>query len=695
MPRTLAAVILAGGLYALFMPVSAEMEPIGETIQVAGASARLRQRLAELETRLRQRADATIVDEIVKIIEENGEDLISVDGRRYIPARYWAQALLSRSAPDQLAAYRLRIEPVAAQLLLHWQQKRDETAVRELIDRYALTSAARTALLEYGDWLLERGEAMAAAAVWEHLQPQSTAEWIHSDVQNVPPGQGATLAAAVAARQILSLLLQGEVSQAQQHWQRFDQRYPQIQGRLAGRQGVYSEILAALLRQPPPYPQPALAGRGWHTFGGQPSRNPRLWALPAGMTSRPTWQSELMLTPRILVEGDQSPFHQPWPSAVAAEGRIFLTDGYRLYSFDARTGRPQGVLNVTAPPAEPLSPGSIPCPTLTLTPDGVYLRTGAFPVRPPPGKEERANGGDLVYVRFQRTPVTTWRWHKQWQLAPPAENYFWQGTPLVIDRRLYVAYGRLEGGRIHHGIACYDPADGSTPPPLRWRVDVCSGPHWPTPRLGIRQELLTWANGRLIYNTNNGAIAAVDATTGRRLWTYCYPRLTRSPDEPLALPAPALYDDGRVYAAPRDSDRILALDVLNGRLLWEVHGCQDAYLHAVSAQHLFVTVRRPLAALLAVNVRTGSARPQAGGWFIPAPQPLAGIAQGFLTPESFLYPTRSGLICLVPSGGNPRYYPTLSQLPLAHYLSIDDILIAVTPTHLLGCLPEHLRFPAN
>ena len=664
--------------------------PPGEEVQVVGASEQTRKRAKELEVRLQRSPDGEAVDEILRWMEENSDVLIRVDPYRYVPAGYWGQVLLSRLSPQQLQTYRLRIDPLAEQMLSRARQRGDTQALRQLIERFGLSRPAAPALLLLGDALLERGEATAALALWEHLQPEGTAEWIHPDVRQ---GADQALAAQAVARRVLALWLRSDTGLARHQWEVLRQQFPHARGRLAGEEGVYHEILAELLQRPPRYAYSLHPGQNWTTFGSRPSRNPWLALTYRCGQTYPTWRRELSLAPRVPAEGDWGGLRQPWPHPVAAERRIFLTDGFRLYAWEALTGRPLATLELLTPPRELGSMGNLPCPTLTLEGQGLFVRTGLPQLRPAGVRDDRTSAGELVYIQIVPHENNTVTLRKRWHLSPPLANAFWEGSPLVVGRRLWAAYGRFEGGRLHQGVACYDPADAATVPTLRWHTEVSISPWSPLPTGRTRLELLTWADDRIIFNTNSGAIVALDAYTGRRLWACVYPRGQGSiSQDTQAQPAPALYEDGRVYVAPVDSDGIFVLDVHNGRLLWQLRGLEGVMLHAVTDQHLLATVRRPQPAVLAVHVQTGSTRRFEGGWFVLLRDTSWEAMYGLATRRNFLYPARGGMLVLHQHDGTPAYDPHSNQLPPANYLMMEDILIGVTPQHLWASVPERLRF---
>jgi hypothetical protein len=679
--------LVFSGLCALL--VAQPVETQVEGVQVFGVSSQTHRRLLELEARLQQ-PEAEVVEQLIRCLDEDGDLLINVDGRRHVSARYWIQVLLSRLPPALLEPYRLRIDPIAKSLVTTAQQRGTVKEWREVIEYYPLSRPARTAFLLYGDWLWERGEAAAALAIWEHLLPDSSAEWIHPDMRDQPDAE---LLAKVRARCILSAIVEGHTQQAWQLWSRFRQAFPQARGRLAGHEGNLSQLLEQLLKRPPAYHRPMVHPQQWCTFGGQPTRNPVVAQLPTVLAGRPSWQVELTGLSQPPPNADNVADLQYGVFPVAIDNTVFVTDGFRLHAWDLRSGEP--VLDSDLPAvARPIFNVAVPCPMLSVDAQTIYVRSGMLRQRPGPAAKNPLLAGELLGLRWYRnnnnkgqgTIVPAWR------LPPPHPDAFWQGAPLVVGRRMWAAYGRIDGGRLRHAVACYEPTDASDKPQLRWQTEVSSHPWLPSHEARPRCELLTWADERIIYNTNNGLVVALDAATGRRLWAFSYSRQTRSRGDLPLHPAPAIYDNGRVFVAPVDSSAVYALDVCQGRILWEWTGVQGAILHAATPSHLLVSVQRPQAGLAGIHLRTGSARPNDGGWFLPLREPMR--AATFVSPQAFFYPARAGVLCLCPDQGLPAPRPVAS-LPLAHYLLVGGVLLSATPQRLCAYLPEHLRFPAQ
>jgi outer membrane protein assembly factor BamB len=106
------------------------------------------------------------------------------------------------------------------------------------------------------------------------------------------------------------------------------------------------------------------------------------------------------------------------------------------------------------------------------------------------------------------------------------------------------------------------------------------------------------AEGVLVCPTAAGAIVAVDSLNGRLLWGYRYPRpqdgtnqrqaialhlMSRPPTgEAGWLDARPTVADGRVLMTSADSEELLCLDLLSGRLVWAQDRGTDLYVACVA-----------------------------------------------------------------------------------------------------------------
>ena len=159
----------------------------------------------------------------------------------------------------------------------------------------------------------------------------------------------------------------------------------------------------------------------------------------------------------------------------------------------------------------------------------------------------------------------------------------------------------------------------------------------------FNHRLLSLEGPALYYQTNLGAVVALEAETGGTLWVATYPR-----QESRRLGGngserdlnPAVVHDGRVFVAPSDADAIFAFDAGSGRLLWKSDPIADdvklSDLLGVAKDRLVATGNR----VLLFDVKTGKmlhAWPDAG-------KSLEGYGRGLLAGDFIYWPTSNNEI---------------------------------------------------
>jgi len=158
-------------------------------------------------------------------------------------------------------------------------------------------------------------------------------------------------------------------------------------------------------------------------------------------------------------------------------------------------------------------------------------------------------------------------------------------------------------------------------------------------------------SGEALYlNTNLGAVAAVDAVSGRALWVREY---DRHEDEGLSAgvaaaaqrAAPCVYDRGRLYVAPIDSPYVFALEISSGHTLWATRAAGLApELLGVTGKTLVASGR----ALTGIDARDGSVRYQ---WPDSPSSGIRGMGRGCLAGEEVFWPTRDEVYVLEAASG--------------------------------------------
>jgi outer membrane protein assembly factor BamB len=625
-----------------------------ETAVLRGESPQTRKRLAEAEQKILDGKNAEAVEDLQRILDESSDDLVSVDGRQHRSARSVVHQILAKLPPEALKSYQNRIDEPAKKLLDTAKRDRDLKPLRQLLDRYFVSRPSEEGLLLLGDLLYERGEFRLAEHSWRRLLPEA-------DEESRYPGAKPD-AASLRARIVLAVHMQGDAEHTRAELAAFAKLHPDANGPLAGKNGPYVQTLREWIAKP--NSAAAASNRTWPQFGGDASRSGTLaGGIPLRWPTRPTWSASLPPPEPIAFPQKSPPARPPFGHPVIADGWVYATDGMRVLGYELATS----TMRIVYPPAPTKSelratdPPS--CATLTAAHGRLYVRTGLPVVR----VGEAAKTASAIVCLDPHAKASA---RFLWRLKPPSIEgraaAVWEGSPLVAEGRLWAAYSRIEGGRIVFAIACYDPADSDDEPdrPL-WTAEVCESP-LPTgsDQSRGRLELLTLAGGHIVFNTNAGAVIALDAATGRRTWAFQYPRAAKKTDANRSWEsAPAVASGGRIFIAPADGDRVFALDSDSGRELWQSGPVEGASILGVVRNRVILSTTGLVKGLRGLNVATGSYR-QPEGWLQTAG---LGYGQGFVCDSSIVWPSREGVYFLDPESGLP-----IRNKPPLQLMNADD-----------------------
>ena len=665
----------------LVVAAAAAAAPAQDGGRVRGDSTQTRTRLAETEQKLLGGKPAEAADDLLKLLDDAGDDLVSTDGVTYRPARWVAQTLLAKLPPDVLRTVRGRIDGPAARLLDQGKAARDRRPLRLLLDRYFVARPAEDALLLLGDLLFERGEFRAAAAAWRKLLPDAPADEPAFPDPTADP-------AAVRAKLALALVFAGDLDQAQAELATLRNKHPKAAGPLAGRTGPYLDTLMPMLAAPPRVPPDATPGGDWTTFAGSAARTGAATdRLSRYWSPSPTWR-----TPIPPAGGPPPGRTRPFASAsractfhaVVLGGTAYITDPVRVIGFDLRTGRSSvgfdlsdqfDGLDLALPPA-----GSADY-TLTAAEGRLYARLGR-PEIPPPADPAAKPGPASLLVGL--APNATGTLAHLWSLPPPAgaEGVVatWEAAPVVANGRIYAAVARVEGTRVVHSVAAYADPPGR---PL-WVTDVAESP---TATTRTRPEPLTLAGDVLVFCSHSGVVATVDAFTGRPAWAHRYrPGTPPGPNRDLC---PAVAADGRVFAAPADAGAVFALDAGTGKPLWDVDGLAVDQLIGVSRGRLVAALDKPVKGVRGFHLATGATTPP-HGWRTHDDPKLGSFGRGLVSEELILWPTQgqAGTYLLhAADGTNAAGWQTLREAR-GNLAYADGVLVAATPTEVMGFVAD-------
>ncbi len=350
--------------------------------------------------------------------------------------------------------------------------------------------------------------------------------------------------------------------------------------------------------------------------------------------------------------------------------QVIVTDGTRViaYNLSDRPAEGDGSLirgvepawkydpesHVPGPTAQRLHTG-VPRYTLTAVGHRIYARLGATSPAFFLGMNGVGAGvSSIVALDWDTQGKLLWE-QQATKLAlpdrPPDRNNFrtlsFEGTPVADSENVYVAVtDRREQTALY--VACFDADTGAS----RWVRYLGTAPPqgqnvWnggmPMP-IGMtapgdfNHRLLTLDGATLYYQTNLGALVALEAETGSLLWVATYPRHDDNQGDVTSDRDlnPAVVHGGRVFVAPSDADSIFAFDAASGRKLWK--GPFKA--NDVKLTHLLGVARGRLVAtgncVLLLDVKTGKLDHT---W--PDSGKLEGFGRGLLAGDFIYWPTQN------------------------------------------------------
>lgn len=668
-------------------------QPEADLAKLRGESEQTRNRLREAEKKRLAGQVQDAADELQRILDDAGDDLITLDGKHYHPARRDVQRLLTLLPADVLASYRDRVDEPARKLLEQGRTRRDARPLQTLLDRYYASRPAEEAILLLGELAFERGDFREAHSLWKRLLPGSDAA-VPYPRPTIEPG-------SILARMALASYLQGRSEQATSELNQLRKNYPQAKGRLAGKDGLYVDILAELLAQPDRVTRIENIEEGWSSFAGGPSRSGRATSpLPYYWPGRPTWRVPIPGYGAQRLKSERYPTSRSLAFHPVILGpNAYIADPLHVYGFDRLTGEPRVSYDLRSDPTfagMAFVRGNAIIPTdadytLTAAEGRLYVRMGPALIAPiTPDPTRRVVPPTSVLVALQ--PVTRdgkSSLSEVWHLSPPVEGAYWEGSPIVHGGRVYAAHVRFEGNRTIQGIACYTDPPGN---PL-WNTDVADSPYQANVDVRSRHELLTRAGDRIVLPTQRGLVVAVDERTGKIAWAQRYTPLVRTAAQTVIRDlTPPVFHDGRLFVAPIDSDQILAVDPRTGEELWKVGPFLVDQLLGVTHDRLVCTISGPTKTIRGFDVATGSDRGDIG-WTNSDDPHLGSLGRGLVADEAILWPSQAHLFFLDPLTGSqlrPRNIGPHGNLAYA-----GDVLLVATASELWGYVAERAQLPAR
>jgi outer membrane protein assembly factor BamB len=650
-----------------------------DSANVRGESTTTRKRLAEAEQKILAGQTADAVDELQRIADDSGDDLVTADGKQFTSARQYIHRFLAKLPDAALTRYRDRVEEPAARLLANGRERRDPERLQQLLDRYAVSRPAEDAILMLAELAFERGEFGSAERHWRTLLPDSEPKY--PSPRSKP--------ADIEAKIIASTIFRGDRIAAGGLLEEFAKRHPDAAGRVAGRTGPYLASLVALANERTAGRPTEVAG-GWTSLGGSAARDGRVGgSLPRHWPARPTWTVPI---PAAIAGWRGQAGRPPSVGAVKAlafhpvviDRTAYVADAGRVFAIELRTGAIRLIFDATRidRPRLPAAALGVPSPvdadfTLSAADGRLYFRFGDAAIFPTAEEGEPAIDRPSLLVALAppsgaEPAAIVWR---RFPPVPDGVPASWEGAPLVLDGAVYAAFVRSDGGRVIHAIACYR---GEAERP-EWVADLCETAS-AEPR--TRHELLTRAGRNIVFCSHSGIVAAVNAQTGKPAWAYRYPRIRRyAADGRHRDLSPPVSADGRVFVAPNDGDQLFAFDSETGSLLWSDGPIRVDHLLGAANGKVVATIAGPQRGLRAYDAATGSCDfPR--GWRNHDDPFLATFGRGLLSDEYILWPTASALYTIRLVDGTVAAQP--ARGPHGNLAFANGTLLVAAPNEIRG-----------
>ncbi|WP_417375837.1 PQQ-binding-like beta-propeller repeat protein [Gimesia maris] len=517
---------------------------------------------------------------LIQISDEYGDSLYPESAGRYLRVSEYCQNLLAGFPPEAIAIYREKVDPRAKRWYEEALANSSEQPLVNIAEQALMSSYGDDALNLLGELAWEQGQLAEARSCWRKLIPRTASDspvydagLFHYPDTDLPVPE-------ILARLILVSFFEGNFRQADFEYRQFRKKFPETDGKLAGKEGNLSALLAKILADRGRVSLPGNQGE-IKTFAGHQTRNFKAaqqpdigaiaWRFPVPMV----WSQEFTAKPAF---GLRVP---PGLFPVVHQEHVFFNDAERIYGLNWKTGLPawsQGQESspilypsdshlVARLPFRPVV--GVPRYTSTIAGGRLYARMGS-PVTSVAKDERLGLFSDLVCLDLnQGQGKLLWKISSA-QLRE--QNFVWsfEGAPVVSGNRLYVVLHR-GFPEVQTNVACFSADTGE----MIWNQKVClalrnieEGVNY------ISHLLLTLGEDHLYLSTDMGAIASLDTVDGKLNWLVTYSSEDKTDRDEMSNHmktglVPCLYDRGILFAAPQDSSQLMAFDAESGLLLWQ------------------------------------------------------------------------------------------------------------------------------
>lgn len=603
------------------------------------------------------------------------------DSMLYVDARLDCQRRIAALPPEGRALYRDRVDAQAERWFKAGASSRDRAGLRRVIDQAFCSSWGDDALELLGDLSFQEGLFAEAMGSYRRLVPDGMAGGSGGGMAHPDPSVDL---ARVAAKALLCRAAMGDAPSSAD-LAAFAKRYPDAKGDLAGRSGPLAKVVADAIgedRLAAPTPPD---GR-WPTFAGDPTRT----KVAPGSVDVGSLQWRVELAP-IQPSSTRPPYlgrrnSMTYPSATISPDRLLayhpIVVGEQVvvadersvtaYNLNQRPGEGGAGASAVVAWKHEYQPASVseaariyqglPRYTLTAFGDRIFARMG-----PPPsvgfngqgrggGNMVGGGGGNSAIVALDRASDGKLLWRRPATEVPlPGRNpdgtpryATFDGTPVADGRNVYVALtDRVQQTSTY--VACLDAETGNP----RWIRYVCAASSDADPFSGalageINHRLLTLDGPTLYYQTDLGAVVALDIESGDVRWLATYPWQGRNgPGSGNERDLnPAVVAGGLVVVAPSDANALFAFDAATGRLAWKTRALPEE----VKLSHVLGVIKGRVVAsgdrVLLFDLKTGVL---VQTWPDGSQGPQ-GYGRGILAGDRIYWPTRSEIHVLDADG---------------------------------------------
>jgi outer membrane protein assembly factor BamB len=656
-------------------PTAGSQFELADSVEIDRADGAVPAQLERVKSFLADKKWDEAVETLRQVMENSEEKLLGVTENRFVGLREHCLMQLASLPAEALKLYRFRVDPRARKWYEEGVANHDPRPLRKVVEQAFAGSWGDDALLALGDMALESGDYATARWHWERIIPHP----LHAGQPATWPGYPDTdlSLAAVRARLILASILEGSTAKAREELEQFTHLHGEARGRLGGLEVKYAEALSALLAESASWPVPP-QNFDWPTFAGSPARNSIsplkfdvgavAWRLPLPQVALGATAGLSGSAESTVGQAGRQPevgrgAHLPLSYHPVIVGDLVLINTAReVLAVRLSTGKPAWGRITPAIFRDQFDQAAadliLPSGTLgtqrftsTIFGDKLYVKIGSGVTNLPQGQSTVLRPDYLVCLDLAAEGRLLWK-------ITPEEGWAFDGAPVADSAGVYVAMRRLDI-RPQAYVACFDAQSGR----LRWRQFVASAE---TPARGmmlqVTHNLLTLAGDSIYFNTNLGAVAAINIDDGRLRWVSLYPRERHGDLAHLALHwqrdlNPCVYRQGILYAAPADSPRIFALDAYTGQILWQT-GTQTEYaldLLGVTDDYLIASGKK----LYWIGLSGEDQGHIKHIW--PEGNDKPGIGRGIIADGCVLWPTRERILVFDLQTAQPR--KTIELLP--------------------------------